>query len=937
MTLWDVESSPSTVQPPMAPALRHLEELRNDDDVLRCLSSVNWAFSKDRTGYLSHDIHPYPAKFIPQIPSNVIHALSLPGELVWDCFGGSGTTALEALRLGRRAISTDANPLATEVARAKCLTLTPEQTLALTEMSRRIRVLGSRPVDAVEILRRAAPHAFKWMPAIPNCKKWFHENAIRELAHILHEIGTRLDEPSKCFARVCFSSIIVKASWQDGETRYASKPREFPVGDVLTMFADALHTALIEHEPIQHLLRYRTGSFGNLNLLAEDLPNEPIPGLRKNSVDLIVCSPPYANAFDYHLYHRFRLYWLGYDPNELGRCEIGSHLRHQREKTGFSDYISEMRICLCRIREFLRPGRFAVFVIGDSIFQGKTINTGEALSALAQEDGWKSVGLIKRPLPQFKRSFMPKARRAQHEMLLVLRRPEEPAKVILYPPQYKLWPYERDLAKREVQTLLGVSVKNGDLFNRPIKTSPFKLDRVRRLTFTHRVACQPPDEFKTWQAILENGDAEVRSAKKDPKYVTHGIHPYKGKFYPQLAKSLFNIGSACPGAMVLDPFCGSGTVLLEAQLNGYSGYGMDMNPLAALIARAKTSLISEDLYSVDEALSGFLSRLTASGPSENHLHVFPQECIEELLSWFPRPVVIAIGWLLSEIGTVPIVAVQESLRVCLSSIIRNVSQQDPQDLRVRRRAVQIHDAPTLELFNERVTALRQRLRDFALRTSSAPIRMTTPRVLRADNRLEGSFAEIGLSPGAVDLVVTSPPYATALPYIDTDRLSLLTILGMTSKMRSPIERGLTGSREIASREREELEDAIEHRGYQVLGSECASTMIRLVYDLNKAGNAGFRRKNMAALLYRYFRDLNLVMKRLAQLMKKDGNLFFVMGNNKTEAGGQEVIIDSVSALAEIGQSAGLRLIEKIPITVTTENYKHTKNSITSNTIIWFGA
>ena len=87
--------------------------------VRRQLRGVDWAFSDANTLYLSHDIHPYPAKFIPQIPATLIATLSAPGDCVLDPFGGSGTTALEALRLGRRALSVDANPICEIIGRVK--------------------------------------------------------------------------------------------------------------------------------------------------------------------------------------------------------------------------------------------------------------------------------------------------------------------------------------------------------------------------------------------------------------------------------------------------------------------------------------------------------------------------------------------------------------------------------------------------------------------------------------------------------------------------------------------------------------------------------------------------------------------------------------------------------------------------------------------------
>ena len=93
--------------------------LKSEKDVLSSLKAIDWSFSEDNTTYLSHDIHPYPAKFVPQLPSTIIELLSSPGDLVWDPFGGSGTTALEALLKDRSCISTDVNPIARIVGRAK--------------------------------------------------------------------------------------------------------------------------------------------------------------------------------------------------------------------------------------------------------------------------------------------------------------------------------------------------------------------------------------------------------------------------------------------------------------------------------------------------------------------------------------------------------------------------------------------------------------------------------------------------------------------------------------------------------------------------------------------------------------------------------------------------------------------------------------------------
>jgi hypothetical protein len=72
------------------------------------------------------------------------------------------------------------------------------------------------------------------------------------------------------------------------------------------------------------------------------------------------------------------------------------------------------------------------------------------------------------------------------------------------------------------------------------------------------------------------------------QYLTHWFYPYKGKFHPQMIRGLLGIIGARPGQRVLDPFTGSGTTAVEAQLLGIDCVGVDVSPLCALISRVKT-------------------------------------------------------------------------------------------------------------------------------------------------------------------------------------------------------------------------------------------------------------------------------------------------------------------------------------------------------------
>lgn len=919
----------------IAKQIAALRDIQSNSRVMDNLGNIDWSFSKACTNYLSHSIHPYPCKFIPQIPANLIVALSMPGEIVWDPFGGSGTTAFESLRLGRHAISTDANPVATLIARAKCVTLKPEQIQELNSLAEHILIMGSNKTDIIQILDQISNELSQYKPDIPNINKWFHTRSIPELCYIKYCIS-KLDEESYIFASACFSAIIVKASLQDSETRYSSKPRNVDVGETLSLFGIHLKKSIEKHRSVFHVLGYRHAEIDTVDL--RTLSKNKLKtnyNLSDESVDLIVTSPPYANATDYHLYHRFRLYWLGYQPRELASCEIGSHLRHQRENKGYDLYLNEMKTCLEAMYRCLRPGRFSVLVVGDSIFEGILHDTTSELLKISSQIGFDVLGEIERPIHDTKRSFINVARRASTERLLILRKKPVKLRISLYPPPYKRWKYEENLAIDEIQSLIKQPIEKNSNGIFKLESDPFCIDQLKRLTFTHCISFNRGSDIRTWQSILENGDTQLGKRVKDPKYLTHGIHAYKGKFYPQLAKCLFNIGGVEPGDVILDPFCGSGTVLLEAFLNGFNSYGIEMNPCAVMIAKAKTELPAQDSYMIDRLLHNFLESIKNNNSSEIDLSAFPENCIEEIKSWFPLNVAQCIGWFLNEIKKVPSIAVQDCLKTCLSSIIREISQQDPRDLRIRRRKEFIIDAPAHELFISRIVEMRNRLRSFAQRKIHAPNFGKQPIIYSGDNRLWSSYINCGLTDKSVDLIVTSPPYATALPYIDTDRLSILTILGMDTSQRAPIEYYLTGSREINKMDKKYLEQEILSLNAFSFGSATAVTLVKKIYELNKTSNVGFRRQNTAALVLRYFQDIYSTLKCLSRVLKTNGKAFIVIGNNKTIAGEQTVIINSTKAIEEMGCTIGWKHERTIPISVTTEDLSHIKNAITENQIICF--
>jgi len=899
------------------------DALQDTETVVKRLRSIDWSFTTADTQFLTHNLHPYPAKFIPQIPGHCIANLSLPGELILDPFGGSGTTALEAVRLGRRALSTDANAVGTLIGSVKTCNLDRE---AVKEILSIRSIITTYLVDTPKadfLCKQYSMH----IPEIPNITKWFPITSQGELAAIRSRITRITNKKAKNIAMLALSKIILAASFQDSETRYSSKPHDIPPGEIFKRYLVAIDAITKNVVSTQATLRYGVSNF--ITADTRELGNNVG---KPDSVDLIVTSPPYGNATDYHLYHRFRLFWLGHDPRKLGKIEIGSHLRHQKESSGFQSYLTEMEQSLLGMYRILKSGRYAVLVVGDAVYKGVLYPAAEALSHVAEKIGFEKICIIEREVHKTKRSFSVAGRRATTEKLLVLRKPAKIIKVWLSPPPYKLWPYEGMLRKREIQSLVGSTPNgpNNELLS--LNIDPYAMTKARGLVFSHGVGMTANDTDPTWQSIVENGFASLKSARKDPKYLTHGLHSYKGKFYPQLAKSLMNLSALPSGASVFDPFCGSGTTLLEGYLNGYRTYGCDMNPVAAKIANAKVGILNVNPDIVREVL-GTLVSLIEDEPkiSLEARDQFEPNCLEEISKWFPDPVISKINWLLSAIRSVSEGVIRDFLEVILSSIIRQVSQQDPSDLRIRRRKVLLKDANVFQMYMDALDTQYIRIEKFWSIRGYSPSKFRSSKVVEGDSRMKQTFRALGLKKNSVDLVLTSPPYATALPYIDTDRLSLLILFGMNSAKRRPIEHHLVGSRELLIKERRELEQMIENHTNELPRS--VRIYLQELHQRVAKADVGFRRKNMPALLLRFFEDITSVLKNCCHVLSPDGEAMIVIGDNRMRVNENFERIATTDFVQDIAVNCGMELIERIDISVTTENLVHIRNAITKNVVL----
>ena len=276
-----------------------------------------------------------------------------------------------------------------------------------------------------------------FIPAIPNREKWFADTATGELALIRFRISQLESRLAQDVANVAMSRIVLKVSFQSSETRYKSTPRVVKTGETINRYVKEIEAV------VRSLLRAGAATrYGVSEFITADIRTLSESTLPPQSTDLVVTSPPYGNANDYHLYHRFRLLWLGYDPVALGRVEIGSHLRHQREGTGFDSYLADLTVALKCILRVLKPGRYAALVLGDALYEGTVHSTSAVLKEQARQLGFDVAFSIERPVHKTKRSFTVAGRRTSSEHILVIRKKTVSVRVLFGGPPYRLFPYE---------------------------------------------------------------------------------------------------------------------------------------------------------------------------------------------------------------------------------------------------------------------------------------------------------------------------------------------------------------------------------------------------------------------------------------------------------------------------------------------------------------
>jgi len=278
--------------------------------------------------------------------------------------------------------------------------------------------------------------------------------------------------------------------------------------------------------------------------------------------------------------------------------------------------------------------------------------------------------------------------------------------------------------------------------------------------------------------------------------LTHGVHSWPARLHPATARQLVAlVADRSPGGRLVDPFCGSGTVLVEAQRAGRAALGVDANPLAVLVARAKTWSAPAARRQLLRRIGGDLAAATwEEGKAARRAGWEPprkraprgtdrDRRDRALHDWFAPHVRAELEFLAAAIDDVgrDDAELADLLRVPLSALLHKVSfrSSDTDARKVQRR---IARGAVARLFGERVDQLCDGLDQLARGGPSPPVE-----VALGDAR---ALDRAGVAAASLGGAVTSPPYGGTYDYAHQHRLRL-DFLGLPTEL---IERAELGSR-----------------------------------------------------------------------------------------------------------------------------------------------
>lgn len=253
--------------------------------------------------------------------------------------------------------------------------------------------------------------------------------------------------------------------------------------------------------------------------------------------------------------------------------------------------------------------------------------------------------------------------------------------------------------------------------------------------------------------------------------LTHCYHDYPARMIPQIASKLLDLygGNA---VLMFDPYCGTGTSLVEGFIRGINVIGTDLNPLARLIASSKTT-IQDDKSLVNE-LSKFKKYLSINDGTERK-ELYHPSGVKNIDFWFKEDVIIKLLTIKEYIEQIQDINIQQFFKVAFSETVRESSNTRIGEFKLFRKNHSELEVFNPDVFSIMLKKLYRNLSGYRSLYSLVSSKSSLPFAKVFDFNSVNGISEDTIASNSVDIVVTSPPYGdshTTVAYGQYSRLSL---------------------------------------------------------------------------------------------------------------------------------------------------------------------
>ncbi len=365
--------------------------------------------------------------------------------------------------------------------------------------------------------------------------------------------------------------------------------------------------------------------------------------------------------------------------------------------------------------------------------------------------------------------------------------------------------------------------------------------------------------------------------RKDTAYITHGYHRYPAKFIPQIVSRLAEKYTK-EGDLIVDPFGGCGTTLVESKVMGRPSVGVDINPVAVLITKAKITPI--DPQKIEKAFAALKAKL---GTYNKDTKVKAPEH-ERIDYWFKLEEKRKLAFIFAEISKLKDQDIKDFFFCGFSNILKNCSIWLQKSNKPTRDMNKKPSDPIQTFYKQIKMMIKGNARFYELSKEKNHLEIPS-QVYCTDART------IPVKDNSVSLIVTSPPYVTSYEYADLHQLTAL---------------WLEYTKDLSDFRKRFIGTSYHNKKDLVLNSELAEEIRNELLEKDK---------KTAEEVSTYFSEMNQVFVEMKRMLKKGGKTCIVIGN--TSLKGVEIL--NAEVFVEQLQNLELKISDIIKREIPSKN------------------